>query len=158
MMQLVHTRAQTGRSMTALIAAINQDLIDRNINATRALTRSNSAIVGDTGKVVTALGYALDYWTRAGSGSPPGTRTDFVQLYRWAKAKGLGRTDRETLRIAALTSRKIRKFGSRDWREGNVNVYLNRIDDFDKRGLFLPEDGAEKDLDKFAGDTFKNIN
>lgn len=156
-MRLYHTAQQTGRTLTDLLAVINQDLVDRNINATGELTRSNSVIVGDQGKVVIGLGYALDYWTKAGSGSPPGTRTDFVQLYRWAKAKGLGRNDRETLRIAALTGRKIRREGSRDWREKNPNVYLTNIDTFERSGRFLPGDGAVKDLEQFRDDTFTNI-
>lgn len=158
MMQLTNTKNQTGRAMGELIRVINDTLRERGHVASGSLIRSNTVVVNDTGKQVFGLGYANDYWTRAGSGTPKGTEVSFVALAQWAQQKGLGRNPRETLRIASLVQRKIRREGSLDWRLGNPNVYIEAIDNFVEDGRFLPEDGAEKDLTAFRDDTFKNIN
>lgn len=158
MMRLIHTKAQSGQALNALIVAINEKLQERGHIATGTLLSGNSAVVNDTGKQVIGLGYAYDYWVNVGNGSPPGTRVAFLDLVRWAKAKGRGRNERETLRIAALVGRKIRREGSLDFREGNPNVYLETIDEFEQAGRFLPAEGAERDLLDFTDQTFKGIN
>lgn len=103
-------------------------LDDRNINASGKLKASNRTEVSNGPSWSTGTFSALAHWTKAGSGSPPGTKAKVDDLKQWALDKGLANNDRAALRLGNLVSRKIEKEGSKDHREGNSNVYSDSID------------------------------
>ena len=103
-------------------------LDDRNINASGKLRKSHRVEVSDGPSWSTGTFSALAHWTKAGSGSPPGTKAKVDDLKQWALDKGLANNDRAALRLGNLVSRKIEKEGSKDHREGNSNVYSDSID------------------------------
>lgn len=71
---------------------------------------------------------ALGYWKTAGSGSKPGTIVKGSDLVKWAIAKGLANNERAATRIALGTMRRIKKEGSKQYREGGENVYAAAVE------------------------------
>lgn len=101
-----------------------QDELDRrNINASGRLRASHRVEVFSDQDSTTGSLYGLSYWTKAGSGSPPGTVADLTGLKEWLLNKGLIKDLTPPERIAALIQDKIYREGSRDFRERNPNVY-----------------------------------
>lgn len=121
-------KAALSHFMGQRVSNINEALDSRKINASGKLRRTNAYAVDDGPTFTTATLYAQSYWVKAGSGSPPGTKVSLPDLVQWAKDKGLVNNERAALRLAYLTSRKIFREGSRDFRQGNENVYLKEID------------------------------
>jgi hypothetical protein len=121
-------KAALANFMGNRVANINEALDSRKINASGKLRRTNAYAVDDGPTFTVATLYAQSYWVQAGSGSPPGTKVSLPDLVQWAKDKGLVNNERAALRLAFLTQRKILKEGSRDFRQGNDNVYLKEID------------------------------
>lgn len=156
-MNLPSTRQHVARNVQELIQVINTKLQDRGKIASGALLRNNSAIVSADGNVVLGIGYALDYWTTAGSGTPPGTNVDLVDIYRWAQVKGLGGNPKQTARFAQRIKARIYSSGSREYRNKGVNLYLETIDELDKRGAFNPIDAAEQDITAPVDKGFNNL-
>lgn len=103
-------------------------LDDRNINASGRLRQSHRVEVSDGPSFTNGVFSALAHWTKAGSGSPPGTKVNADDLKQWALDKGLANNDRAALRLGNLTARKIELQGSKDHREGNPNVYFDAIE------------------------------
>lgn len=119
-------------ALRTFIAKIQGDAIDRlddrNINSSGRLKRSTTTEVRIGFGSSEATLFALEYWKQAGSGSPPGTKTDPFDLAQWARDKGLANNDRAALKLGVLVSRKIERSGSKDFREGNPNVYIEAIE------------------------------
>ena len=98
-------------------------LVERNINASGALSRSHRIDVGVSGNATTGELLGLSYWTKAGSGSPPGTVANLDKLKEWALVKGIAKDVDNPTRFAELVQDKIYTEGSKDFRERNPNVY-----------------------------------
>ena len=113
------------------IAKVQGDAIagldDRKINASGRLKRSTTTEVRIGFGSSEATLFALGYWKQAGSGQEPGTKVDPFDLAQWARDKGLANNDRAALKLGVLVSRKIERSGSKDFREGNSNVYVDAI-------------------------------
>jgi hypothetical protein len=109
-------------------ADVDGQLDARNINASGALKKSNRTEVVTGLASSSATLYAYSYWTKAGSGSEPGTKVSPDALAKWAIDKGLANNERRALRIGLLVSRKILKEGSKQYREGGENVYANAVE------------------------------
>ena len=105
-----------------------QGLDDRNINASGRLRASHRVEVVTDGDSSTGTLFGLSYWTKAGSGSPPGTVADLTGLKEWLLNKGIVKNVTDPERIAVLIQDKIYEFGSRDFRERNPNVYREVAD------------------------------
>jgi hypothetical protein len=122
--------------MTRVQTEVLDELDRRNINATGRLKRSTTTQVQTS--VVTSRGTlsALGYWVNAGSGTPPGTVVTPQELAKWAVAKGLANNDRAALKLGVLVSRKIQRFGSKQFREGGENAYRVAIE---RRSEDVPE-------------------
>ena len=126
----------------------DQLLDERNINASGRLKKSNRTDVRDTFAASTATLSALGYWKTAGSGSPPGTKTDVNALQQWAMDKGLANNTRKALRIAMFVERKILREGSKQYREHGINVYSQAITEAQPRipallRAFMSDDAAK---------------
>ena len=106
---------------------IDDQLDQRNINASGRLRASNRTEVFSTSADVVGNLFALDYWKTAGSGSPPGTNVELDDLRGWLIDKGIITDLEETKYVALLIQEKILKEGSRDHRERNTNVYVESI-------------------------------
>jgi len=112
---------------------IDDQLDQRNINASGRLRASNRTEVFSTSADVVGNLFALDYWKKAGSGSAPGTDVSVDKLYQWALDKGLTSDQEEAARIGYFTHLKILKEGSYDHRAGNKNVYVQAIESAQSR-------------------------
>ncbi len=99
------------------------ELERRNINASGALSKSHRVEVFTSSTATTGEVLGLSYWTKAGSGSPPGTVASLEGLKGWLLDKGIVKGNEPTEWIAALIQDKIYEQGSRDFRERNPNVY-----------------------------------
>lgn len=100
-----------------------RELEARNINATGALSKSHRVEVVEGDRAMTGTLFGLSYWTKAGSGSPPGTVADLDKLKEWALVKGIAKDVDNPTRFAELVQDKIYTEGSKDFRERNPNVY-----------------------------------
>lgn len=99
------------------------DLVERGINASGALSKSHRVQVTTTGNGTVGELLGLGYWTKAGSGSPPGTVANLDKLKEWALVKGIAKDVDNPTRFAELVQDKIYTEGSKDFRERNPNVY-----------------------------------
>jgi len=84
-----------------------QELEARNINATGALSKSHRVEVVEGERVMTGTLFDLSYWTKAGSGSPPGTVASLEGLKGWLLDKGIVKGNEPTEWIAALIQDRI---------------------------------------------------
>lgn len=119
--------------MQGIHSRVNELLDERGINASGRLQRSNRVDLRESVSASTGTFSALSYWRTAGSGSPPGTKTEWTALQRWALDKGLANNERRAARIAMLVQRKILKEGSKQYREGGKNVYAQAIEEAQER-------------------------
>jgi hypothetical protein len=109
-------------------ADVDKGLDARSINASGRLKKSNrTEVIVGLGSSSATL-YALGYWKQAGSGSPPGTKVSPDDLAKWAMVKGLANNERRALKIGALVSRKIERFGSQQFRVGGENEYAKAVE------------------------------
>ena len=140
----------------ALLQDVNDTIVEGGHVATGETIRSNTISVVDRG-AIGGIGilFGPGHWESVGSGSPPGTRAEIPALERWVMAKGLANNSRAALRFAYLTSRKIYREGSKDWREGNENSYIRAIRL--SRGLPEVERAYLKDLDGAVASQFTNL-
>lgn len=115
--------------MQGIHSRVNELLDDRGINASGRLRRSNRVDLRESVSASTGVFSALSYWRTAGSGSPPGTKTEWTALQRWAMDKGLANNERRAARIAMFVQRKILREGSKQYREGGKNVYTQAIEE-----------------------------
>ena len=125
--------------MNVLRLDVLAELERRRINATGALSASvdvNTALLPtETVGTMTALGY----WKTAGSGTPPGGPVRVSDIQTWLDAKGLDFS-------AWAIARRIRRIGSKDFREGNPNAFLTAIETWETGPALegLEELGANK--------------
>lgn len=119
--------------MQGIHSRVNELLDERGINASGRLQRSNRVDLRESVSASTGTLSALSYWRTAGSGSPPGTATEWTALQRWAMDKGLANNKRRAARIAMLVQRKILMGGSNQYREGGKNVYTQAIEEAQER-------------------------
>lgn len=98
-------------------------LVERNINASGALSRSHRIDVGVSGNATTGELLGLSYWTTAGSGSPPGTVANLDGLKAWLLDKGIVKGVDNPSWLAELIQDKIYAEGSKRFRERQPNVY-----------------------------------
>lgn len=119
--------------MQGIHSRVDELLEERNINASGRLQRSNRVDLRESVSASTGTLSALSYWRTAGSGSPPGTATEWTALQRWAMDKGLANNERRAARIAMLVQRKILREGSKQYREGGKNVYTQAIEEAQER-------------------------
>lgn len=110
-------------------AGVDTLLGERNINATGVLKKSNRTSLTDGAASVSATLEAFGYWKTAGSGSPPGTIVKGDALVKWALAKGLAINERKAARLAINVMRTIKEKGSKQYREGGKNVYIQAIEE-----------------------------
>ena len=115
--------------MEGLREEVDDQIHARNISASGALMNSNRTEVTVGKASATGTFYALDYWTKAGSGSPPGTRVELSALAKWARDKGIASNNRRAVRIGFLVQRKILREGSYQYRNKGTNVYTKAIED-----------------------------
>lgn len=93
----------------------------RRLNATGRMSASVSNVVRQDQDGTSGFLTALDYWVNVGSGTPPGGPVLVADIQTWLNAKGL---DLSAWGIA----RRIRRAGSKDFREGNPNAFETGID------------------------------
>jgi len=115
--------------MEGIRSDVDQRIADRKISASGALLNSNRTEVEMGTASARGSLYALDYWKKAGSGSPPGTKVELSALAKWAIDKGIAKSQRKAVRVAMLVQRKILREGSYEYRNQGVNVYTSAIDD-----------------------------
>ncbi len=97
------------------------------------------ARAGATGRIL-----ALDYWVNVGSGTPPGTFVPVEDLTEWALIKRIRLTERGARKFATYISYKIEAEGSRDYRRGGENVFIQAIE--------VSQPDISKVLDAYLGD------
>jgi len=122
-------RAALDALLSSLERGVQDQLKERNINASGALARSTHTDVFTDDGFTTGSLMALSHWKTAGSGSPPRTRVGYLTLAQWAIDKGLASTRKGAERFGSLLSAKIYDYGSKDFREGNPNVYTEAVRD-----------------------------
>jgi len=116
-----------------LIRKIRQRLAARKKNASGALSKSTTWNVTSSPTLLRGTGEAFDYWKWAGNGRPPGGMPPVSKLERWAKKKGLGKG------AGWAVAKKIQKEGSKDYREGKENIFLQVINEEQENIEFITD-------------------
>lgn len=133
--------------MDALRSGVLDEIAREGHNATGALSASVTNTVTQDNTSTTGTMMALDYWVNVGSGTPPGGPVFVADIQEWIDAKGLDLS-------AWGVARKIRRAGSKDFREGNPNTFTTAIDAWE--ASVVVRDLGEKTANDY-GDSFFEV-
>lgn len=104
----------------------------RDLSATGAMIDSLEVDVTQDNTSTTGTLSALDYWVNVGSGTPPGSDVKERDILAWMEAKGF---EDANVGTAFFITRKIRKEGSKAYRQGLPNAFDTAIDQWALSGL-----------------------
>lgn len=138
---------EVGSAMEALRIGVLAEMDRRNLNATGAMAASVDPEVTQDAEATVGTLSALDYWVRVGSGTPPGGPVFVDDIQKWIDAKGLDLS-------AWAVARRIRRTGSKDFREGNPNAFETAIDQWEASALM--QGLGERTANQY-GDSFVEI-
>lgn len=139
---MVEVKDIVDRSMNVLAMSIRQGMIDRDKNATGRTSRSIEVVTTGGQGLTQGNLLANDNWKTVGSGSPPGTLANIQDLQEWQQAR------RANVNVFFLR-RKIFAQGSKDYRERNRNVFLQAIEEWERRDVpSVEEKGAQFLMDR----------
>jgi len=136
---MVSTRDIVDRSMINLKGIVLQRMIERDKNATGRTSRSVETRTVGGANVTEGMLLANTTWQVVGSGSPPGTPVNIASIREWIVARGL------PFGAKSLAGR-IYKYGTKDWRERNKNVFLESIAKWEREVLPMTEEQAAQNL------------
>lgn len=106
-----------------VVAPIVDGLNDRGLNSTGKLAAGTEFTVSASQEGIRGTGYAPYYWKwGGGSGRGPGKPPPVDKLKAWVAAQGMPEG------AAYAIAKKIGREGSKDYREGNPNVFIQVVD------------------------------
>lgn len=149
-MSIERTTAKVRSIMDRLTNEIRTELVRRGHKATGSLSQSVRVTVLSGQTFVVAEGRALDHWKYVGNGRGPGKQPPTAPIRRWLRAKG------QDERLAFPIARKIGREGSKDFREGNENVFGGKIREFqEQRRFYLGKEIASEVREQILEDFTK---
>lgn len=129
----------------------------RDLNATGAMSESIEVDVAQDAQGTTGTLSAFDYWVNIGSGTPPGSDVKERDIKAWMEAKGF---EDANVATAFFIARKIRRDGSKAYRQGLPNAFETAIDAWEMSALVrnLGSETANEYGDSFVEILRTNLN
>lgn len=148
---------EVSRALLDLEQRIKGEMARRDLNATNAMQESIEVDVSAVPEGTTGTLSALDYWVNVGSGTPPGSDVKERDIMQWMEAKGF---EGDNAGIAFFIARKIRREGSKAYRQGLPNAFETSIAAWEASVLVrdLGELTANEYGDSFVSILRENIN